>query len=609
MYKRIFIFSFLTFMAFMSIHAFTFESKKTYSIYLSPAASNLNRYSAAELSKYVKLVFHSDCTLRTSSLLHADQLVLVDNSHNLSRKETPNMPSSPGIDGFSVKATEHSISIQGGNSRGLLYGVYSLLEEKIGCKWYSKDCQVIPTYSKLKLNFNTFSYNPPVKWRSVLYYELSDPYLAGVLKLNGNAQRQILRQTNRYTISEGFSDWGYWCHSLYNMVSPDLYGSHPEYFAEVNGQRVRPEREKGGTQLCLTNPDVEKITIEQLSKAIKKPSKNVPIWADSLAYYWSVSQMDGNGFCTCPKCTAIDKYEDGHSGSILNFVNKVASHFPDKKIATLAYIYSRKAPIHIKPASNVAIQLCAIETARDGINRPIATSPIHASFRKDLVDWGKICNDIIIWDYEIQFQNLVSPFPNLNMMQSNIQFYVEHHATGIFCQGNRERGGEFSELRGYLLSKLLWNPNCDIESLKHGFITAYYGKAAPYIEQYINRMESELKKSGLILSMDGEPEDHRNGYLSNDNIAIYDKLFDDAEAATIHDSTALKHVQKERMSLMYAQLKLNYGTIAQRKQTLLKLLDLAQANNVWMFSEVDWRPDQSGTREMFKNKMLLLLNK
>ncbi len=36
-------------------------------------------------------------------------------------------------------------------------------------------------------------------------------------------------------------------------------------------------------------------------------------------------------------------------------------------------------------------------------------------------------------------------------MQDNIQFYIKNNATGIFCQGNREKGGEFAELRGYLL--------------------------------------------------------------------------------------------------------------------------------------------------------------
>lgn len=62
-----------------------------------------------------------------------------------------------------------------------------------------------------------------------------------------------------------------------------------------------------------------------------KPMTGLPLWADSLAYYWSVSQMDGNGNCTCSHCMALDKYDGSPSGSILNYVNKVAAQFPDKR--------------------------------------------------------------------------------------------------------------------------------------------------------------------------------------------------------------------------------------------------------------------------------------
>ena len=107
---------------------------------------------------------------------------------------------------------------------------------------------------------------------------------------------------------------------------------------------------------------------------MSKPVTGMPVWADSTATYWSISQMDGNGNCTCDECKRLDKYDGSPSGSILSYVNKVAAKFPHKKIATLAYIYSRKAPRYTKPAPNVAIQLCAIETARDGINLPITSS-------------------------------------------------------------------------------------------------------------------------------------------------------------------------------------------------------------------------------------------
>ena len=45
------------------------------------------------------------------------------------------------------------------------------------------------------------------------------------------------------------------------------------------------------------------------------------------------------------------------------------------------------------------------------------------------------------------------------------------------------------------------------------FLAGYYGKAGVYIKRYIADMEQALKKSKAILSMDGDLEAHREGYL------------------------------------------------------------------------------------------------
>ena len=440
-----------------------------------------------------------------------------------------------------------------------------------------------------------------MKWREVYYYDLFDPVIAAQLKLNGNMLRKGLTAPNRWAIKGGrHADWGLWCHSLYDVVSPSLYDTHPEYFSEIEGKRIQPRSE--GTQLCLTNPELPYHAINSLNRLIQKTQAEVTVWADSLAHYWSVSQMDGRGNCTCQQCQTSDLHDGSPSGTMLKFVNQIAEHFPHKKIATLAYTYTRKAPLYTKPASNVVIQMCAIETARQGINFPIATSNIHATFRKDLVDWGKICNEILVWDYVIQFQNLVSPFPNFSTMQDNINFYIANNVSAIFCQGNREKGGEFAELRGYLLAKLLWNPQYDMKQEMDDFLTGYYGKAGVYIKRYIADMEQALKKSKAILSMDGDLEAHREGYLSKECIERYKHWFDLAEKAVINQPDVLKRVRKERMAIMYAQIRLEYGTREERKQLLTQLIQLAEENDIWMFSEVDNRNDQSGNREMFYQK-------
>ena len=126
---------------------------------------------------------------------------------------------------------------------------------------------------------------------------------------------------------------------------------------------------------------------------------------------------------------AIDEREGSPSGSIINFVNQVAEQFPDNMISTLAYEYSRKAPSTLRPRKNINIMLCSIEMRRD---RPFAeaSDTVSTAFVRDVKEWSKIAGDIIVWDYVIQFPNLISPFPNLHVLQPNLRFFTEN---GVTC--------------------------------------------------------------------------------------------------------------------------------------------------------------------------------
>jgi hypothetical protein len=329
-------------------------------------------------------------------------------------------------------------------------------------------------------------------------------------------------------------DWGMWVHTFNELVPPDIfYAEHPEYFAMVKGKRIP-------TQLCLANPDVINVTVQNLRKKIAQ---------NPTALYWSVSQNDNRDYCTCDKCKAVDEREGSPSGSIISFVNQVADQFPDKMISTLAYEYGRHAPKTLRPRSNVNIMLCSIEAYRD---KPITQDPKSADFVKDVEDWGKIAKDIIVWDYVIQFNNLISPFPNLHVLKPNIQFFASHGVNAMFEQGNREVGGEFAELRAYLISKLLWNPEANADTVMNDFLRGYYGSAAKPIRQYIDEMRNALIQSGEPLRIFGTPNEAATSYLTPGLIQRYEALFDEAERAVATTPEVLERVRIARLPLEFA---------------------------------------------------------
>jgi len=413
-----------------------------------------------------------------------------------------------------------------------LNGVTSFLEDYLGIRVYSSTVQVSPVVRKFKIPASIDkTYNPPIVFRTIHYRDSWKPAYADWHKLSHGKDGS-------------HPDWGYWCHSFNTLVPPEQYfQEHPEYYAEINGSRFP-------AQLCLTNPGVFEITVSNLRKAME---------ASPELTYWSVSQNDNVSYCQCEECKKIDDSEGTPMGSLLSFINRVAAEFPDKVISTLAYQYSRKAPKNIKPADNVNIMLCTIEMNR---SVPIRDDPSSASFRKDLEDWAALTDDILLWDYVIQFENLVSPFPNLRVLQPNLQYFLENHADRHFQQGNREVGGEFAELRAYMIAKLLWDPYIDIDAVMNDFLDGYYGKAGKYIGRYINDLHDELEKSGQHLSIFGHPSDASKTWLSLAKMKDYGHLFDLAEKSVSDDPQILERVKIARMPLEYAKVE-----IAQRLGT------------------------------------------
>lgn len=373
----------------------------------------------------------------------------------------------------------------------------------------------------------------PFSFRMVFYGPATD---------SAYAVEHRIRQVIKTRDSED-PEWGLWVHTMHRFVPLKQFETHPEYFAERNSTRV-PD------QLCLSNPEVLRITVDSLRAMMaRKPA----------ARYWSVSQMDNYNHCQCAQCHHTDSIEGSPSGTILRFANAVADSFPDKVISTLAYQYSRKAPKVTKPRPNVNIMLCSIEEDR---SRPIATRDEPGSFTADLREWSSLTKNIIVWDYVINFSHLLAPFPNWKVLQPNLRLFRDAGVPMIFEQGLSSPGGEMPEFRCYLLAKLLWDPDLNIDSLRTHFMDSYYGDAGAYIDKYTRLLEEELDRSGRALTLYEHPQTHKDGYLSPENIAKYKALFDEAEQRLgfwlVEEGVDVNMYQARlevaRLPIMYAEL-------------------------------------------------------
>lgn len=493
------------------------KGRSDYRIVVAADADSLTRLAAGRFQSYFRQISQAELPIVTASEASADGREIIFGTDTSKLADL-------GSDGFVIFTDGNRINIQGGTSRGTLNGMYTLLDDYLGCRKYSATVEIIPQVDKVTVPEQIYDRQVPV-------ITFRDTYYRGT-----NDQGYIDWHKLSHDSTGGKPDWGFWCHSFGQLLPAEQYfKTHPEYFALVSGQRAT-------TQPCLSQPAVLEIMCDNLAKAMA---------AKPEAKYWSVSSNDNFGYCQCPLCAEVDSIEGSPTGSVIRFVNQVAERFPDKVISTLAYQYSRAAPKVTKPRENVNIMFCNIECNR---SQPIATDSTSASFRRDMEEWAKLTDNILVWDYVIQFKNLVSPFPNFHTLQPNIQYFVDNHVVAMFEQGNREVGGEFADLRAYMISKLLWNPSANADSLMNDFLNGYYGPAGVHIKEYINLITQNLVQSGKQLSIFGAPTDGADSYLSPENLAIYEGCFERAEAAVAQQPELLERVRIARQPLRYAEL-------------------------------------------------------
>lgn len=466
-------------------------------------------HAAKLLEKYLFLTTNITCTTKTKQNKLPCFIIQSDTSLH--------------PDGYQISVSSEKVIIQGGKRKGCTYAVIHLLEKYLGCLYLSPEFQQIPTLTAVTLPVGIIRETPKNDVRIInIYYPEQEEY-RDWLRLNA--------------IEEIYPE-GYFVHTFHRLIPWENYfENHPEYFALVNGKRSID-------QLCPSNPEVLNLITERLRNEMQQqPDKQK----------WSVSQNDNFSFCTCEQCSATITEEGSPSGPIIRLVNEVARQFPDKLISTLAYQYSRKAPKKTKPEKNVEIMLCTIELLR---HEAIETCPESASFKTDLENWGAISSHIFLWDYTINFNHSVCPFPNLHVLQPNIQFFTRNHVNALFEQSNSSYGYEFSELKAWLLAKLMWNPSIHIADEQKRFLEAYYGDAAPYINQYIRQLEDFVVSNQTKLWIYEHPVVHENDLFSVSNLARYDSCFNRAEQVVQKNPIFLNHVQTARLSLQYAQMEL-----------------------------------------------------
>lgn len=464
---------------------------------------------------------------------------------------------------WAVTAKDAStLAITGGDPRGVIYAAYEFLETELGIIWMDEwsihipKCKTVNWKADLKR-----SGEPAFPYRSVHTYfsapkELYFKHMARN-RMNHFHDRMVFsgaafeRGVNSVTGSPRA------CHTYYNYTE-DWGKAEENCFSWSAGskKRIRAVNPSGPGQVCYSNPETVRLFTAKLKDFIARDIKTHPIGRRPEIY--CIMPNDNNADCQCPGCLELVKKYNGYTGALIHFINGIARNIrkdhPEIRIMTAAHLNTKFPPGNIKPESNVMVEIALLGGEYSGEKRQTHRSYNHPSNRmqrKLLEDWSKITT-LGIWDYWILFaERWKYPATNALNIVENLRFYKQIGVKFIFAESEVPEYTSLHQLRVWLGLRFMNNLALDESKEIDRFLSAYFGKAAPYMRKYHDLLqEGNTRLAGSLCDL---PLNRRTD-LDDHFFRNVLKWFQEAEKAEAGNPVILERLGRERISIDMALL-------------------------------------------------------
>ncbi|MBL7224301.1 MAG: DUF4838 domain-containing protein [Candidatus Brocadiae bacterium] len=388
------------------------------------------------------------------------------------------------LEGFSILTHEGDVFIAGpdtpegdltpggGTSAGTRNGGYAFLEEFVGVRWLmpGENGDYVPKSPDLTIPETDKTDAPFFQNRRVPYTQERTP--------EGRIWWARQRLGWSLFLSHG--------HNWRRPIPPELFDEHPDWFAMRGGVRVPPT---GRYKFCTTNQGL------------------VRAFADAaIAYFdgdpqrscFSMSPSDSAGWCECEDCTAL--YEDDPNGdlsvtpAILTFYNDVAKlvaeQHPDRTLAGYvyaAYVFPPTAPIKLEP--NVFLVWAPSFDYGFTLYRPA----LQTQWEELAAQWTEVTENIAYYDLPNCVHNdagAPNP-PGLKILEFLYPRLKRLNMKGVYVYGTPAWG--HAGPMNYILAKLAWDPEADVEALLEEYCEKAYGAGAEEMKAFYRLLDDETE--------------------------------------------------------------------------------------------------------------------
>ncbi len=447
-----------------------------------------------------------------------------------------------GEDGFLLYCDGENFIIRGEDSRGTLYGVYTFLEEYLGVRWFTPKLERVPESDDVVIDKELNRVVEP----------------SFVIRRNDTmGQTEAHRARTKMNVSfhkdatayGGTLTYVLWDVTLTKLVPDSLFSSHPEYFAmDENGHRHTDH-------VCLSQPDVLGIAIENARAAIEKSTNG--------AKFLHIGQKDNSNYCHCDTCEALYTQYGAVSAPTLIFTNNLAAaleeEYPEFTFTFYAYGETDRPPTDktLRCRDNVAPVLCGLHKAcrshsllecgaQDGDESLLNIyGDTYPQIADDFKVWTEIADRTYIYDYTINFLYSAQFFSNFEYMQETMKYMYDIGITGYIYNCGDGHYATFNELRNYLLCKLQWDVNADVEYHMNDFLKAYYGEdAAEYIKEIIDIYTAATKATAHAFDFDWH---YQAGFYPIHIMQRIEKLWSQALEADVTEEQLFR-IEKDNLA-------------------------------------------------------------
>ncbi|MFO1021836.1 MAG: DUF4838 domain-containing protein, partial [Planctomycetales bacterium] len=441
--------------------------------------------------------------------------------------QAPVIASGDGFDpdAYAIRAADGVLRITGAGERAVLYGVYDVLE-RLGCRWFGPNLEFVPTTAKIHLESLDVREQPAFKWRGLELISGSTPGIVDwMAKLRFNvawpeayvpksdltpAEDLMLAGAIPQMRERGMTIfWG--GHILPSLMPVDKYKLHPEYFALIKGQRLKPDEDlQNRNQLCISNPETLRLLTENTVQFLR----NHP-WVDVL-FLWA---GDTTQWCECDKCLALLPEPNraspfgGLDRSLLyTRMVKVVSEgvhkaLPERRIAFNHYYNLENLPTDktgkvLEDSLPPKYVLSAVDDYHQCNRHSFADATCLRGKRIEPIArmWNRYYPESVSWSYYFAWNfTLGLPISEVHKIPEDFRFLRKLGVRGMVDNVSLEPHTLhwFNNLRNfYIYGKAAWNPDLDVDAVLQDFDRHFYGPAAESMTQAWSLIGEATRKYG-----------------------------------------------------------------------------------------------------------------